>query len=383
MRRYRVLILATLAVVFSVSTFALVMVPGAHAKNIGPHVSHASHKVYFPDQQTWAQLVHDSHSTSPAAQGSGNLAYGGGPVQHNPVTYLIFWGSSWTGADSGTANVVQNYFNDVGGTSFENILTQYYDNSGHINDVSTVAGVYFDTAAPPTDTSCGGPTVQDSSLQSEVNSAISAKGWARDSNNGLYFVFTPNGDAINDGTGACSAPSGNYCAYHNWSSSDNLAYAAMPYPGSGCQVSTSPNGNLAGDSLDNVNSHEQSEAITDPQAGNGWIDAAGYEIGDKCAWDFSSGLTHLNNGGTFEIQTEYSNATASCVNTYGSVTNDFSISANPTSLSIQQGHSGTSTISTAIAGGSAGAVSLAASVSPSGPTASLNPTSVTAGNSST
>ncbi len=65
------------------------------------------------------------------------------------------------------------------------------------------------------------------------------------------------------------------------------------------------------------------------------------------------------------------------------VSNDFSISASPTSLSIQQGNNGTSTISTAVTSGSAGTVSLTASVSPSGPTASLNPTSVTAGNSST
>jgi subtilase family serine protease len=67
----------------------------------------------------------------------------------------------------------------------------------------------------------------------------------------------------------------------------------------------------------------------------------------------------------------------------GGTTNDFSISASPTSLSIAQGSSGTSTISTAVTSGSAGTVSLTASVSPSGPTASLNPTSVTAGNSST
>jgi subtilase family serine protease len=63
--------------------------------------------------------------------------------------------------------------------------------------------------------------------------------------------------------------------------------------------------------------------------------------------------------------------------------NDFSISANPTSLSVAQGSSGTSTISTAVTSGSAGTVSLSASVSPSGPTASLSSSSVTAGNSST
>jgi hypothetical protein len=113
-------------------------------------------------------------------------------------------------------------------------------------------------------------------------------------------------------------PPGNWCAYHNWSSSQGVTYGAMPYPGSGCQVSTSPNGSVSGDSEVNLTSHEQFEAVTDPQAGNGWIDAAAYEIGDKCAWDFSKGTTALNNGGVFEVQTEYSNATSSCVNSYGS-----------------------------------------------------------------
>ena len=384
MRRFRVPILVTLAVLLSVSAMAFVMVPNSHAANVAPRVSRQSHKVYFPDQQKWAELIQSHHSTPGAVQGTGNLAYGGGPVQHNPVTYLIFWGSSWTGSDAGTANVVQSYFNDMGGTSFENILTQYYDNSGHVNNTHTVGGVWFDTSTPPTDTTCGGPTVEDSSLQAEANNAINTRGWAHDSSNGLYFVFTPSGYYINDGTGACNAPAGNYCAYHNWSSSYTLAYAAMPYPGSGCQVSTSPNNNVAGDSLDNVNSHEQFEAITDPQPSSGWVDSSGYEIGDKCAWDFSAGLTHLNNGGTFEVQTEYSNATSSCVNTYGSVsTNNFSISASPTSLSIAQGGNGTSTISTAVTSGSAGTVNLTTSVSPSGPTASVSPTSVTAGGSST
>ena len=61
---------------------------------------------------------------------------------------------------------------------------------------------------------------------------------------------------------------------------------------------------------------------------------------------------------------------------------DFTISANPTSLSIQQGSSGTITISTS-AVNSAGTVNLSAGVSPPGPTASLSPTSVSAGSSST
>jgi hypothetical protein len=63
--------------------------------------------------------------------------------------------------------------------------------------------------------------------------------------------------------------------------------------------------------------------------------------------------------------------------------NDFSISANPTSLTLGPGASGTSTISTAVTRGSAQTVSLAVSGTPAGATATLEPTSITAGGAST
>ena len=95
-------------------------------------------------------------------------------------------------------------------------------------------------------------------------------------------------------------------------------------------------------------------------AGPGYDVASG--IGTPDAWNFARDAANLGGGGG---------------------TNDFSISANPTSLSIAQGSNGASTISTAVTSGSAGTVNFTAGVSPSGPTTGLNPTSVTAGNSST
>ena len=67
----------------------------------------------------------------------------------------------------------------------------------------------------------------------------------------------------------------------------------------------------------------------------------------------------------------------------GPVTSGFSIAANPTSLSVAKGASGTDTISTAVTSGSPQTVSLNASGQPAGTTVSFSPTSVTAGNSST
>ncbi|MBV9257464.1 MAG: hypothetical protein JO215_05545, partial [Ktedonobacteraceae bacterium] len=114
--------------------------------------------------------------------------------------------------------------------------------------------------------------------------------------------------------------------------------------------------------------------------------------GDECAWiapGQQGGSANVTTGnGTFAMQSTWSNDTNRCDISHpiiggGTTTNDFSISASPGSLGITPGSSGTSTISTAVTSGSAGTVSLSASVSPSGPTASLSPTSVTAGSSST
>jgi hypothetical protein len=90
----------------------------------------------------------------------------------------------------------------------------------------------------------------------------------------------------------------------------------------------SPNHQVVGDSLVRLTSHEQFEAITDPltdlpnldgTTNSGWYGAGGSstdEIADRCATNFSAGLTQLNNNGVFMLQTEFSNAARNCVNAY-------------------------------------------------------------------
>src|SRR5437773_42029 len=80
-------------------------------------------------------------------------------------------------------------------------------------------------------------------------------------------------------------------------------------------------------------------------------------------------------GATFDVQT-YTFSPPS-------PTNDFSISANPGTLSAIQGQSATSTITTVVVSGAAQTVTLSASGLPAGATATLNPAAVTAGGSST
>jgi uncharacterized membrane protein len=80
------------------------------------------------------------------------------------------------------------------------------------------------------------------------------------------------------------------------------------------------------------------------------------------------GLTHVGSAATATpISDVWKQATA-----------DFSVTASPASLSINQGSSGSSTISTTISGGFNSAVSLSVSGLPTGVTASFSPTSIAA-----
>ncbi len=81
--------------------------------------------------------------------------------------------------------------------------------------------------------------------------------------------------------------------------------------------------------------------------------------------------------------TSASHSTAVSVTVSSVATDDFSISASPSSVSMAPGGTAATTVSTAVTGGAAQAVSLSASGLPAGATATFAPTSVTAGGSST
>jgi len=90
--------------------------------------------------------------------------------------------------------------------------------------------------------------------------------------------------------------------------------------------------------------------------------------------------------GTYNINVK-GTGTATTYTTSTSLTetarNDFSLNSSPSSITLPQGQNGTTTITSAVTNGSAQTVSLSASGLPSGATVSFNPSSITAGASST
>jgi hypothetical protein len=262
-------------------------------------------------------------AASPAQSlGNGNLVNHGGHLESGLVTdYVIYWGVPSQPLPAPAYDVnpfaahIDEFLHDVsccGTPAIAGVLTQY------VGSVSiTYGGSYFDSAgyAP-------NGTVTDAQLQSEVRKAQAAMGWT----GGLghnFFVVTGPGEKVCDGSG-CSNTS--FCGYHGALSDVaglETAYEAIPYPGNGCLVATiQGTTDTVTNTVVNVVSHELFETITDPGVGfndYGWYDAAGYEIGDKCAYIYgpisaTNGQADFTTttGNYYLVQEEYSNAVSDC-----------------------------------------------------------------------
>src|SRR5579862_2815382 len=244
----------------------------------------------------------------PAVASGNNLIYGGGPVQVVPKVYLVFWGFSGpndaTHDPDGLATYLTNFITAIGGSSWINTDTQYYQTIGGTQNVTNptaqLGGTWYDTTSSPL------PVYLDSDVAAEAVRAVGHFGYSANAN---YFIVTPT-HTLEPGFAA------EWCAYHGTTTSGSsaVAYTDFPYQpdalsncGSG---SVNSPGTLDGVSI--VGGHEEAETQTDPGAGNGWVDGSGSEIGDKCAW-INLQNTSFPNGSRFPTQPLWSNATASCV----------------------------------------------------------------------
>ena len=122
----------------------------------------------------------------------------------------------------------------------------------------------------------------------------------------------------------------------------------------------------------------------------GFINPALYTIGGSSSYDtdFHDITSGGNTDGTtvgYDLSTGWGSPNGAALLTAlaGSSTPNFSISASPTSVSVAQGKSGTSTITTAISGGFDASIALSATGQPTGVTATFNPTSIAAPGSGT
>jgi serine protease len=275
---------------------------------------------------------HSSNAAAkPAVTGTGNLLYGGGPIVTAPKVYIVYWGSQWgtssiTNDPSGEAALQSSFFSHAygSGDTYFTSQSQYTNGSGtpvgHPAS-NPLAGTWLDSAAKAPS------RPSNSQLAAEAVRAAAHFGVSGD--NIQIIVDSPHG----------VSPSGfktQYCAWHDVTpsaSGADIPYTNMPYitdAGSSCGsgfVAATNGVNSADEGITIVGGHEYAETLTDPEAGNGWLDSTGYETGDKCAW-ISSGQGASTilalNGSYFAVQSLWSNnyggGAGNCVTYYTSAT---------------------------------------------------------------
>jgi len=290
-----------------------------------------------PVADSGMEVLHGAHLMRPkgatAASSTGQLTYHGGTGGFGVETgadkvYLVYWGSQWNNNDpSGEAAIQQAFFNGVGGSSWNNSVTQYCQGvasgtafcngagTAATNPSGVLAGVWFDNA------SAAPSRPRQSQLAAEaVRAAAHFGNTAAGSNNTVQYVINTATKNSSNGFGT------QYCAWHSSTTSSygNIAYTNMPYitdAGASCGANFNGLGAKAGITI--VGGHEFGETETDIFPSTGWIDSGGAENGDKCAWISSGQGASANvtlSTGTFPVQSLWSNAfnsnTGGCVLSY-------------------------------------------------------------------
>lgn len=345
-------------VVAAAAAMALVMIAVVNATSAGatspstsgsivnpysPAAGHSYRHGVVPTREQSA-LMRAYAATRPGlnANPTGPLAYQGGlsgegVTSGTPKIYLVFWGKQWGtktvvggishfSADaSGGAPYIQNLFKGLGtgSESWSGTMTQYCDGSSATTGSTTCSSSANHVGYPTSGTLAGvwfpggfeyGSVSQAQIAGQAVKAAKHFGNLTAASNRYVQYdiLSAPGLDPDHYKTNG-------FCAWHDWTSSTygNLAYTNMPYlmdVGHSCGAgSVNSPGTLDGYSI--VAGHEYAETLTDQFPSFGWLDTAGYENGDICAW-ISSGqgaAANVSTGtGSFAMQSTWSNDTNEC-----------------------------------------------------------------------
>ncbi len=203
-------------------------------------------------------------------------------MQHTPKVYVIFWGTNFEKIKTGEEvhSMLLKFFEGLSGTSYQGILTQYFDSTGgHVG--STV------TTTPYIDKSVEAPkNLSHLKVEEEVTTAINANKWTAEPTAQFVVESAPGS------TYEPEFPAEEACAYHGTTATSahvtgGEIYDYIPYQGDeqfvkdGC-VETGNKGKNPVDKTSKSTSHEYAESATDSGTTTWRAFFRGLEIADLC-----------------------------------------------------------------------------------------------------
>lgn len=291
-------------------------------------------------------------AAAPAACAEPNcpVTYHGGPVQHTPKVYVVFWGGNWNlGSATSAMNYVTGFYTGLGepthGDFWSGIATQYTDTSGAGPTLNTslLGGTWVDTSLPSNSATSG---ITADELGNEAVAAANHFGIADPtqaniviaSQQGTCFAPLDPTDPASVFAGNCgtavplASATSQFCGFHTADSvtlsdgtSSYLPWTDLPYEPDAKTDCTFETQQSVNDGFGIVGGHEAMETATDPETAPttlAWIDTndpSGGEIGDKCAFATPAPVVTLN-GSRYQTQRLWSNAANGCAITASHVT---------------------------------------------------------------
>lgn len=227
------------------------------------------------------------------------LRYLGGTVQHSPTLHVIFWGGNWEQTPgAATKSELLAMYGGLSGSSYQAILTQYFDPTAWISSTVSVNSVVDSRVSAPSN-------VTTEALEAEVKYGESKLG--AHTADSQYVVFPAPGSTY------AGSFVGSFCAFHDVAENGAI-WDFVPYEGDepfkrGNACEWYGKGNVA-DATSVLATHEYAESATDPlwNTSPGWqgLQGSSGEIGDLCATPGDK----LPNGSV--VQGEYDDRQNSC-----------------------------------------------------------------------
>ncbi|MDH6131552.1 hypothetical protein P3T37_000921 [Kitasatospora sp. MAA4] len=265
---------------------------------------------------------------------TGKLTYHGGPVQHTPRVFVVYWGSQWgsggiTNDPAGEAPLQRDFLNGLGTPhdNWSSSVTQYCsgipagsaDCSGATDFAGrasfySLLGIWLDDSAPA--------PAAPSSADIQAEAVKVALRFGLNQSETQIVIDSPTGVVP---AGFAAGTAGGYCAWHDSATlpdGSQISYTNMPYvsdAGAACGAGAVDPGdsgvNPATEGVTEVGGREWAESVTNPIVepnATGWAtdNDAGTDSADKCSSDRSTyGLVTLG-GQKFAVQPLWSNNAA-------------------------------------------------------------------------
>ncbi len=193
-------------------------------------------------------------------------------VEHTPKVYVIFWGKNFETLTSGkeTQAKLETLFKGLENSSYQGILTQYFDTKSHVSAKVTVSLISDTSVAAPANVGTRAIRVEAEKYRAKNESTENLE-------NAQFMVVAAPGSTYEAGF----EPAGEgFCAYHNL---DNTGYAYSfvpyegdkPFPEKGCLESDGSES--AVHETSRFASAAYADTVTDPHM-NAWKTKAGHEI---------------------------------------------------------------------------------------------------------